>query len=210
MSVPADALGLQEPSIQDLNATAELWVEADGAPAAVAVTATWVQSSPSLETQPVEMSMVFSFTQVGGGIDIEPPDEVWTRYRSETIGIELVHPVGWKAWHDGGIPTFLGPGTTLRILWGAAVEEGTLDELVDEVILALGGPPDSTEPVTVGGMPGILLTYHPSHERDTNYQAVATVIETGQILIEYYDQPGNEKQSRADFADLLLAISFLE
>lgn len=209
LSVPADALGLQEPSIQDLEATAELWAEADGAPAAIAVTATWAQSSPSGETQPVEMSMVFTFTQVGGAIDIEPPDEVWARYSSEAIGIELAHPLTWVASEEGGVPTFVGPTQTLAIVWGRSVGEATLDQWVDEVVLALGGPPDSSEPVTVGGIPGTLLTYHPSPERDLLYQAVATMSGSGVVLIEYYDQPGNEEQSRADFDELLSAISFL-
>ena len=208
LSVPADAFGLREPSIQDLTATAELWAEADGAPAAVAITATWDQSSPSGETQPVEMSMVFTFTQVGGEIDIEPPDEVWARYRSETIGIELVHPLSWEVSDQGGVPTFVGPTQTLAIVWGASTEEATLEQWVDQVVMALGGPPDSTEPVTVGGKPGMLLTYQPSPERDLLYQAVATMSGSGLVLIEYYDQPGNAEQSRADFDELLSAMSF--
>ena len=126
----------------------------------------------------------------------------------------LAAPAGWSVSPsaDGTAVMFHGPG--VAVIVAQSMQSGlTLEGLTAQVIANLrpiAGDPEQTEPITMDGEPGRLLTYHWSLAGTSRYQLEAICERNGRgYEVNFNDVPGTESAERALFLSVVASFAFL-
>jgi hypothetical protein len=83
----------------DVTATMDAWVTEDGTPVTVTVAATWTQKVDGKSVKGTKTT-TFTFSNVGGDVNVAPPDQVWAFHASKRYGFRIACPVDWT-WKSG-------------------------------------------------------------------------------------------------------------
>ena len=94
-SIPLSAIGASDPT-GDGVVTLDFYAEEDGTPVVMTIAATWMQPSGKT-TERASMTIESTFSNVGGGIVIAAPQQVWATFKSKRFGYSTAYPVDWDA-----------------------------------------------------------------------------------------------------------------
>lgn len=94
-SIPLSAFGASDPT-GDGVVTLDFYAEEDGTPVVMTIAATWTQPTGKT-TERASMTIDYTFSNVGGQVVIDAPQQVWTTFKSKRFGYTMSHPVDWEA-----------------------------------------------------------------------------------------------------------------
>jgi hypothetical protein len=106
------------------------------------VIGTWTQPKGST-SQPVKMTIDFTFANVDGSIAIDAPNDVWTNVISKRFGYSVAIPSDWEAKQSAGATKpdmFEGAGDADVLVYRDPTDGGSLNELTASYVIGLKGP----------------------------------------------------------------------
>ena len=85
----------------DGTVTFDFYARDDGTPVVMAMNAKWTAVDGSART-PVRMTLDYTFSNVGGQVDIARPAQVWTTFTSKRFKYSIALPSDWEAEQSKG------------------------------------------------------------------------------------------------------------
>ena len=98
--IPISAIGMADPG-GDGTVTFDFYARDDGTPVVMAMNAKWTAVDGSART-PVRMTLDYTFSNVGGQVDIARPAQVWTTFTSKRFKYSIALPSDWEAEQSKG------------------------------------------------------------------------------------------------------------
>ena len=98
--IPISAIGMADPG-GDGTVTFDFYARDDGTPVVMAMNAKWTAVDGSART-PVRMTLDYTFSNVGGLVDIARPAQVWTTFTSKRFKYSIALPSDWEAEQSKG------------------------------------------------------------------------------------------------------------
>ena len=158
--VSPDQLGFDVGTATDAAFTADLYATDDGTPAILAVTGSWTQASGATSVKTtVTFDLVFS--DAGKPQTIEPPEDVWVRYTSKTLGYSMAHPADWTVKPSKDEDAYLLEGqpyvhVVVEPFKGSTAQYGTAVKAAYKRDVSAAPTETATR---LGGQPAIRLVY---------------------------------------------------
>lgn len=154
--VPSDMLGLDPAQFSEADITIELYARADGTPALFEMSGSWVQKVNGQDIT-VELAIDIIVSNVGVPLTLSPPDDVWTRYKSE-LGYAAAHPADFAVDTNAGGDTYRSDGVDWFYVFPYAdgkgmSAEGFRDAIIEGYEEDPGPPRDDPVAVSVDGNP---------------------------------------------------------
>lgn len=163
VTISAEALGFNNPGVQDAKVAMEFWAEDDGAPAAWSFDVAWTQANGTT-TAPARLLMDFDLAGLGKPATVAAPEDAWERFVSERFGYSMAHPTGWTVTEADGQDSYLLDGTPYVTVRPSPLADYTLERFVTELLAVyeeqVGAKPETNQEVVLGGQPGRFLTFH--------------------------------------------------
>jgi hypothetical protein len=161
--VAPEALGFDGTGVTGAGTTVELYAEADGTPAALAVEASWSAPSDGGSTS-IELALEYRISDVGQSITIAAPTDVWTTYTNAGLGYTMGLPKGWSVTATASGDNYLVGGVEYVYVYPERDAVGlSLDEFQAAVSATyksqLKVDPQEVRPATLGGEPSKLLLF---------------------------------------------------
>ena len=201
--------------VSNVKGTTTFYCTDDGTPIGAAIELTWTQAAG---TQTLDSSMAFEikFRALGTAQTIRAPESVWKRFDVVKRGYSIAHPPDYDYTARRGFDYFIGPddsfyfgsrsetqGFTLNIV--AKSETGSIKSL-------LGTKTVSNEEITMGGLPGRLLSAKGS-SADLGGKVVfyEAVIVKGKFFyfVAWVSAQGDEAADLALFRQVVATFQFL-
>jgi hypothetical protein len=212
---PAEAMGIDTSVLEDPEFTMEFFAEPDGTPAVLAIEGTWTQAIND-EDVDAEMSLDFTFRDLGDDVEIEAPDDTWQLYTSESFGYEMAHPDDWTVTSSNAEDQYLLDDQPY--IWvvpqdipGGMDLAGLRDALL-ETYEPDFGEPDAAAQAQLDGNPAVRLVYHATLEGNDLVFVDYATIHGGQgwevFLITLAGE--GEEDDIALFEDFVTTFEFTE
>jgi hypothetical protein len=214
--IPAEAMGIDTSVLKDPEFTMEFFAEPDGAPAVMAIVGTWIQAING-EDVDAEMTLDFTFRDIGEDVEIEAPDDVWEKHTSESFGYEMAHPSDWTVTSTNAEDQYLLDGQPY--VWVVPQDipagmdlAGLREALLESYEAEFGGGPDAAVEAQLGNTQAVRLLYHATVDgQDLVFVDYAT-IHDGQgweVFLITLAGPG-EEEDVAVFEDFVSTFEFTE
>jgi hypothetical protein len=192
-TLPASAIGLDDPGLSKVVISVEGWATADGKPAILAIAATWVQAVGEASTE-AQMTMELAFK--GVSVTIRAPEDLWVRYTSKAHKYAVAYPAEWdvdkgtakkadffNSW-DGswyGASRAKRRGFSLNQIVSATARD------LGDVTGLKGAKLDANKPAKVDGVKARRLTFHGTYAGDRMWAVMVLVVKGDYVyVIEYY------------------------
>ena len=98
--IPISSIGMADPG-GDGTVTFDFYARDDGTPVVMAMNAKWTAVDGSART-PVRMTLDYTFSNVGGQVEIARPAQVWTTFTSKRFKYSMAIPSDWEAEQSKG------------------------------------------------------------------------------------------------------------
>lgn len=123
-------------------------------------------------------------------------------------------PAGWSDTTIGDALQFHGPGVYQAIGTDNRQSSLTLEAQTAELVAGIksktGADPEQSEAITLGGVPGRLLTYHFVTQGLNAYELEAITVHNGRAYeLTFANVAGTESADRALFLSILATLTFL-
>ncbi len=162
--IPAEAMGIDTSVLKDPEFTMEFFAQPDGTPAILTIVGTWTQAINAQDVD-AEMTLDFSFKDLGEDVEIEAPDDVWEKHVSQTFGYEMAHPADWTVTSNNEEDQFLFEGQPY--IWVVPQDTpagmdlaGLRAALLETYEPEFGGQPDEDAQAQLDNTPAVRLVYH--------------------------------------------------
>jgi hypothetical protein len=201
-AISGAAVGFGSATTKDGKFTLDFYAADDGTPAIMAIAGTWTQVSGGVDV-PSSMSFDIAFDDIGDPQVIEPPDDVWVRSTSKTLGYTMAHPADWIVESAKDLDTYMLNGQGYVYVATQPYKGSTATfaaELKADQKTQLKADPESETPTTLGGVPAVRLTYAITSEngqpitfvddvvsRDGTGWEVYLVVDAGPEAIDTFD-----------------------
>jgi hypothetical protein len=188
--VSPQAFGLDGEGIADPEIDLAVLVEPDGTPAVLIVESTWTQALGGTAV-PYAMDLEFTFDEWNVGLAIQPPDDVWAVHTSNALGYSMARPEDWTVTQSDGQEVFGRDSAGFVYVAPQELTTAlTTDQFRDAVAKAstteLGGPPESTQPTTLGDQAAYRLTYRTDDASGAKIVLVDYLTVRGKVGWEVY------------------------
>jgi hypothetical protein len=176
--VSPDQLGVDVGTAKDAAFTADLYATDDGTPAVVAITGSWTQVS-GVTSVKTTMAFDLILSDVGTQQTIDPPEDVWVRYTSNTLGYTMAHPADWTVESAKGEDSYLVNGQAF-VYVGVTSFTGSTAKFVTALkasyLKPFKGAPASEAPTRLGGVAATRLTYAFTSDNNQDLTVVDDVV----------------------------------
>jgi hypothetical protein len=155
------ALGVAPDNAKDVTSAIEFYARPDGTPEYMVVDLDWTQAAGATDMD-VTAQMRFKFTQLGGSVEIERPEDVWTVFRSERWGYRVAHPESWTVSETEEADNFEMDGEAFMFVARTPAPRMTLEAYRSDLVAGYKadfGDPQVSKQVPVAGVQGHWLEY---------------------------------------------------
>ena len=199
--IPISAIGMADPG-GDGTVTFDFYASDDGTPVVMAMNATWTAVDGSSRT-PVRMTLDYTFSNVGGPVDIARPAQVWTTFTSKRFKYSIALPSDWEAEQSAGRKkpdTLLSADVAGMYVYrfptgGASLNSGT-SAYVNEIKRSTKGKVTSNKAATVDGSRARRLEWTNVYEGTRTWNIDAVVVRGKYVY--FFEYSSLEKLTKAD------------
>jgi hypothetical protein len=213
VTISAEALGFNNPGVQDAKVSMEFWAEDDGTPAAWSFDVAWNQASGTA-TVPARLVMDFDLAGLGKPATVAAPEDAWERFVSQRFAYSMAHPAGWTVDEAEGQDSYLVEGTPYVTVSPSSLPGYTLERYAQELLALyeeqLGATPETTEEIALGGQPARFFTYHFKNDQGVEVYLADAITVRGDAAWEVFltEQAGSEADDPPVFAAMLSTFAF--
>ena len=211
-SVSGAAVGFGSASTKDGKFTLDFYATDDGTPAIMAIAGTWTQVSGSTEV-PSSMSFDIAFSDIGKPQIINPPDDVWIRYTSKTLGYTMAHPADWTVESTKEKDSY-GLNSQPFVFVAVTPFKGSTAKFVAALKASyktpFGGDPSSEAATSLGGVAAVRLIYEYRSEQDQDVTIADDVVSRDGIGWEVFLATEGGREDIAVFDQFVSTFAFTE
>jgi hypothetical protein len=214
-SIPLSAIGATDPN-GDGKVAFDFYVRDDGTPVVMTVTGTWTQPNGTT-SQPVRMTIDFTFANVGGPIAIFAPGEVWRTFTSKRFGYSVAIPTDWEATQSAGATKpdmFQSAGDAGVLVYRGPTDGASLNEVTGFYVRQLKGSKvkatvTSNTATKLDGLRARRVEWSVLYNGKREY-AIDTIVVRGRYvyIVEYADLAKPTDADREFLDSLLSTVSF--
>jgi hypothetical protein len=209
---PAAIFGEAE-GISNVEGTPSFFVTPDGTPVAATIDLTWRQVVGE-QTLDGQMSFEITFSQLDAPQTIRAPADAWTRFTSDRWGYSIAYPPGYDFDSDKDYDYFIGPGAAFYTGSRTNNQGFTLNVIANAEVASvkdyLGTRSVTNDAITVGGLPGRLLTASGKSPDLGKVLALEAIVVKGKFAysVVWFSEPGNEAADVALFRQAVSTVTF--
>ena len=153
--------GVDPATTKDATFSLDFYATDEGVPAIMTMSGEWTQTNGATEV-PTTLAVDIAFDDVGTPQTVSPPDDVWVRYTSKSMGYSMAHPADWTVSHAKNEDTYSVDGQGYVYVATSAYAGSTAkfaSELKASYKKPFKGDPASETPKQLGGVPAVRLVY---------------------------------------------------
>lgn len=217
LSVPgsenmAGAFGIDPATAKDVKFSVEFYATDAGVPAIMTMSGQWTQINGAQEV-PATMIVDIAFDDVGTPQTISPPDDVWVRYTSKSMGYSMAHPADWTVTHAKNEDTYSVDGQGFVYVATGPYKGSTAKLAAD--LKATYKKPFKGEPVTetpkvLGGAPAIRLIYEFTNDSNQDVTVADDVVSRDGTGWEVYLATTGGQEDIGIFDTFVATFTFTE
>lgn len=212
-AIPISAIGVNDPG-GDGTMAFEFYVRDDGTPVVMAITAAWTDVNGSVR-QPVTMHIDYTFSSVGGQIDIAPPLAVWATFTSKRFGYTVAYPSDWDTYPSRGKkkPDALESAElTGMYVYRYPTDGATLNSATSGYVIELKrtkAKVTSNKPTKIAGLRARRLEWTQVYQGTREWNIEAIVVRGKYVyFFEYGSLAKTTDADRTLFNDLISSVTF--
>jgi hypothetical protein len=213
-SIPISAIRATDPT-GDGALAFDFYVEDDGTPVLMDIQAAWTQTNGTAR-EPVSMTIEYAFSNVGGRVVIDPPDQVWQTFTSKRFGYSMAYPSDWETHQSGGKTkpdSILSADEAGLAVYRYPREGSSLNAATSRYVNTLKRLSKATvtknEPVRIAGLRARRLEWSATFQ-GTRAWIIEVVLVRGKFIY-FFEYTGLEKTGASDrriFSDLVSSVTF--